>query len=445
MAELKVPPHNIDLEKSILGALMIDEEAIYKIADTLKPENFYEKKHRLIYEAIFTLYSQQKAIDLLTISAELKKKNTLKEAGGNIYITELVESIPTAAHIEEYTQMVKDLSTRRKMITLGAEMEEMAHKENERVDMLLDKVERDLMDLSESNTKNDFVHVSALLEESYKKQEELNKNPNKIRGVRTGFSYLDNILGGLQDSDLVILAARPSIGKTAFALDVARYASVYENKKVGVFTLEMSSIQLMDRLLAMQVGVGLWDLRMGKLNDSALSRLSDAMGVLSEANLYIDDTPSIGIMEMRSKARRLKFEKGLDLLIVDYLQLISGTRLESRVQEVSEISRVLKAIARELDVPVLALSQLSRAVEQRNDNRPQLSDLRDSGSIEQDADIVMFLSRVAGDDDNNQNRMLSIAKHRNGPTGSVELYFVKEQARFRELEKSKDENTDSEK
>jgi replicative DNA helicase len=437
VADLRVPPHNIDLEKSVLGSLMIDEEAIYKVADTLRPDNFYDKKHTLIFEAILNLYNQQKAIDLLTVSAELKKKNALKDAGGNIYITELVESVPTSAHIEEYTKIVKDLSVRRKMISLGAHMNEMAYVEEDKVELLLDRAERDLLNLSESNTKNDFVHVSTLLEQSYKKTEELNKDPNKVRGVKTGFTYLDNILGGLQQSDLIILAARPSIGKTSFALDVARHASVYEEKKVGIFSLEMSNIQLMDRLLATQVGVGLWDLRMGKLSDEALSRLSDAMGVLSEANLYIDDTPGIGIMEMRAKARRLKFEKGLDLIIVDYLQLIAGTRLESRVQEVSEISRSLKAIARELSVPVLALSQLSRAVEQRNDNKPQLSDLRDSGSIEQDADVVIFLSRVASDDDNNQNRMLTISKHRNGPTGNVELYFVKEQASFREIDKSR--------
>lgn len=439
MADLRVPPNNLDLEKSVLGSLMIDEEAIYKVADTLRPENFYDKKHALIFDAILSLYNQQKAIDLLTVSAELKKKSALKEAGGNIYITELVESVPTSAHIEEYTKIVKDLSVRRKMISLGAQMNEMAYEEEDKVEMLLDRAERDLLNLTESNIQNDFVHVSSLLEASYKKQEELNKDPNKMRGVKTGFNYLDNLLGGLQQSDLIILAARPSIGKSALAFNIARHASVYEEKHVGIFSIEMSNIQVMDRLLSMQVGVGLWDLRMGKLSDDALSRLSDAMGVLSEANLYIDDTPGIGIMEMRAKARRLKFEKGLDLIIVDYLQLIAGTRLESRVQEVSEISRSLKALARELSVPVLALSQLSRAVEQRNDNKPQLSDLRDSGSIEQDADVVLFLSRVASDDDNNQNRMLTIAKHRNGPTGNVELYFIKEQASFREIDKTRKE------
>jgi replicative DNA helicase len=436
MSDLKIPPHNIDLEKSILGSLMIDEEAIYKIADLISAENFYDRKHRYIYEAVSGLYNQQKAIDLLTISAELKKNGTLKESGGNIYLTELVESVPTSAHIQEYAKLVKDLSVRRKMISLAASIDEMAYQEGDKVEILLDSAEKDLLNISESNTKKDFVHVSDLLEESYKRQEELSKNPDKLRGVSTGFAYLDNILGGLQESDLIILAARPSVGKSAFSFDIARHAAVKEGKKVGIFSLEMSNTQVMDRLLSMQVGVGLWDLRMGKLSDDALSRLSDAMGILSESNLYIDDTPGISILEMRAKARRLKFEKGLDLIIVDYLQLITGTRMESRVQEVSDISRSLKALARELSVPVMALSQLSRAVEQRSDNKPQLSDLRDSGSIEQDADVVVFLSRVGGDDEANQNRMLNIAKHRNGPTGSVELYFVKEQARFREIEKS---------
>jgi replicative DNA helicase len=436
MAELRVPPHNLDLERSLLGALMIDEDVIYKVIDILSEDIFYDKKHKLIFEAMMSLYNHQKPIDLLTVSSELKKKTKLKEAGGNLYLTDLVESVPTSAHSEEYAKIIKDLGIRRKLISLAGTLNEYAYKEDEKLDNQIDEIEKKLLNISEGNSKNDFVHVAELLEESYKKQEELNKDPDKIRGVRTGFTYLDNILGGLQDSDLIILAARPSVGKSAFAFDLARYASVYESKRVGIFSLEMSNIQVMDRILSMQVGVGLWDLRMGKLHDEALARLSDAMGILSETGLYVDDTPGIGIMEMRAKARRLKFEKGLDLIIVDYLQLINGTRMESRVQEVSEISRSLKSLARELDVPVLALSQLSRAVEQRSDNKPQLSDLRDSGSIEQDADVVIFLSRSGGDDDQNQNRMLTIAKHRNGPTGLVELFFVKEQARFREIEKS---------
>ena len=437
MAELKLPPQNTSAEKSVLGSILIDEEAIYKVAETLNPEHFYEKKHQMIFQAILNLYTAQQAIDLLTLTSELKKNKTLKQVGGTAYLSELVETVPTAAHVEEYTNLIKETSIRRKMISLAGSMDEMAYQEEDSLPMLLDEAEKKLLTLSQDTTTRNFVHVATLLEEAYKKAEELNKDPGKLRGVPTGFRYLDNILGGLQNSDLVILASRPSVGKTALSLDIARHASVNEKKKVGIFSLEMSNAQLMDRLLAMQVGVGLWDLRMGHISDDVFSRLADAMGILSEADLYIDDTPSIGILEMRSKARKLKVEKGLDLLIVDYLQLISSRTHESRVQEVSEISRLLKSIARELDIPMLALSQLSRAVEQRNDAVPQLSDLRDSGSIEQDADVVVFLSRVASEEEANiQNRKLTIAKHRNGPTGQVELFFVKEQARFREIDKA---------
>jgi len=436
MAQLKLPPQNLDAERSVLGSILIDEEAMFKIAENLNPDNFYDRRHKLIYEAMLDLYSHQKAIDVLTLSDQLKNAKNLKNMGGEEYLTELVESVPTSAHIEEYAKIIVDLSQRRKLISLAGEIDELAYKQSQELELVLDTVEKDLMGISQTSTKNDFVHISSLLEESYKRAEELNKDPGKLVGVPTGFAYLDSILGGLQRSDLIILAARPSVGKTAFALDVARHASVIEGKSVGIFTLEMSDTQLMDRLLSMQVGVGLWDLRMGRISDEVFARLSDAMGVLSEAKLYIDDTPAINIMEMRAKARKLKMERSLDLLIVDYLQLIVGHSKESRVQEVSEISRFLKSLARELDIPVLALSQLSRAVEQRTSSTPQLSDLRDSGSIEQDADIVIFLSKSGGDEaDGGQNRKLTISKHRNGPTGEEELFFVKEQARFREIDR----------
>ncbi|MFQ5492582.1 MAG: replicative DNA helicase [Candidatus Dojkabacteria bacterium] len=438
MSDLKLPPQNLEVEQSVLGALLIDEDAIYKIAEFLLPEHFYRETHQKIYAVMQGLVSQQKAIDVLTVSAELKKKRQLKQVGGTAFLSELVANVPTAGHIEEYGHIIKDASVRRKLIGVAAMLDEMAYKEDEELIDLLDKAERDLLGIAESHTDSDFVHVAKLLEESYERAEELNKDPGKLRGIACGFNYLDGILGGFQESDLVILAARPSVGKTALALDIARHASVTEGKNIGIFSLEMSNTQLMDRLLSMQVGVGLWNLRMGKISDDAFSRLAEAMGVLSEANLYIDDTPGIGIMEMRTKARRLKVEKGLDMVIVDYLQLMAGRRQESRVQEVSEISRFLKSMARELEIPVLALSQLSRSVEQRGgDGVPQLSDLRDSGSIEQDADVVIFLSKMGGGEEEevNENRMLTVAKHRNGPTGAVELFFVGEQARFRELDK----------
>ncbi|KXK09610.1 MAG: replicative DNA helicase [Candidatus Dojkabacteria bacterium] len=437
MPELKLPPQNNEAEQSVLGAMLLDQEAVYKVAEFLEPEHFYKDTHRIVYQAIIDLMSERKAIDILTLSSQLKKRKVFDKIGGSAFLSELVAGVPTAAHVEEYGKLIKEASMRRRMIHMAAKLDEMAYQEDEDLEVLLDGAERELLGISESSLDRDFIHISKLLEQSYEMAEELNKNQGQLRGIPTGFSYLDSLLGGLQKSDLIILAARPSVGKTAFSLDLARHASVIEGKSVGVFSLEMSGTQLMDRLLSMQVGIGLWDLRMGRISDEGFSRLSEAMGMLSEANLFIDDTPGIGIMEMRTKARRLKVENSLDLIIVDYLQLMQGRRQESRVQEVSEISRFLKSLARELDVPVIALSQLSRSVEQRGgDGVPQLSDLRDSGSIEQDADVVLFLSKVGGDEENSSdNRMLTIAKHRNGPTGAVELFFVKEQARFREIDK----------
>ncbi|MCA9383331.1 replicative DNA helicase [Candidatus Dojkabacteria bacterium] len=437
MADLKLPPRNEEAEKSVLGAILIDEDAIYKVAEFLVPEHFYVREHQHIFQAIMELYTQRKPIDVLTLTSVLKKKKKLTEIGGNKTLSELVAQVPTAAHVEEYGKMITEASTRRKMISLSAKIDEMAYQEDEEIDVLLDRAERDLLTIAESSSDNDFVHVAQLLEEAYERAEELNKDPGKLKGVPTGFPYLDSLLGGMQKSDLIILAARPSVGKTAFSLDVARHAAVNEGKSVAIFSLEMSNAQLMDRLLSMQVGIGLWDLRMGRIKEDAFAKLSDAMGILSEANLYIDDTPGIGIMELRTKARKLKVERGLDMIVIDYLQLITGRAQESRVQEVSEISRMLKGLARELDVPVLSLAQLSRAVEQRADGIPQLSDLRDSGSIEQDADVVVFLSRMQDDEEDNQNRMLHVAKHRNGPTGEIELFFVKDQARFREIDRTR--------
>ncbi len=440
MTEFKIPPQNLEAEKSVLGAILIDEDAMFKIADTLAPDNFYDRRHQVIFETMLYLYSHQQAIDVLTLSSKLKADKKIKESGDMQYLTEIVESVPTSAHVEEYSKIIVEQSQRRRLISLAAKVDELAYKEDRELPLVLDDVEKSLMGITQGTARNDFVPISSLLEESFKRAEELNKDPGKISGIATGFTYLDNILGGLHKSDLIILAARPSVGKTAFALDLARHAAVIEGKSVGVFSLEMSDTQLMDRILSMQVGVGLWDLRMGHITDDVFERLSDAMGVLAEAKLYIDDTPGISILEMRAKARKLKLEKSLDLLIIDYLQLITGQNRESRVQEVSEISRFLKLLARELDVPVVALSQLSRAVEQRGGSgTPQLSDLRDSGSIEQDADIVMFLSKVSGDEGEvSDNRRLSISKHRNGPTGEVELFFVKEQARFREIDNRHD-------
>lgn len=436
---VKLPPQNIEAERSLLGAILIDKEAIIKIAEIVNPDSFYEPNHGIIYEACQKLFSNGRPIDVLTLTNELKKTDNLTRVGGSAYITELVSLVPTAANIEEYAHIIKENSLRRKLITLGASIGELAFNGEKEIEELMDDAEKRLFDITEDSVERDFVHVAKLLEETYTRAESLSQNPDKIRGIPTGFHSLDNILGGFQNSDLVILAARPSVGKTSLSLDLARHAATKEKRKVGFFSLEMSSMQLMDRLLAMQVGVGLWDLRMGKLADESFGQLAEAMGVLSESGLYIDDTPGLNIMEIRTKARRLKAESGLDMLFIDYLQLIEGRNKESRTQEVSEISRFLKSLARELNIPVIALSQLSRAVEQRTDRIPQLSDLRESGSIEQDADIVMFIHREELYNPETERKGLAdivIAKHRNGPIGIVEVYFVREQARFRPIAKN---------
>jgi replicative DNA helicase len=435
---LKVPPQNAEAEKSVLGAILIDSESLYNIQELIAPDDFYESKNGIIYEIFLKLNEKSRPIDLLTLKNELKKIKKLKQVGGATYLSELVEQVPTSANIEEYARIIKENSIRRRMIRLGGRLSESAFQEQRDIEELMDEAERDLLEITEQSLQRDFVHVAQLLEKTYERAEEINQNPDQLRGIPTGFKPLDNILGGFQDSDLIILAARPSVGKTALALDMARHVATQENRNVGFFSLEMSNLQLMDRLLSMEVGIGLWELRMGKLRDEAFTKLADAMGILSESNIFIDDTPGINIMEIRSKARRLKAEKGLDMIVIDYLQLIEGRRKENRVQEVSEISRFLKVLARELQVPVLALSQLSRAVEQRGDGVPQLSDLRESGSIEQDADIVMFIHREElynKDTDRKGIADLMISKHRNGPIGKVELFFVREQARYRAVDK----------
>ncbi len=442
MSDIKLPPQSMEAEKAVLGAILLDEEAIIKIVDFLKPQHFYNPKHSIIYENIVELFEQRDSIDVLTLTNRLKKNKQLKKIGGVSYISELVSSVPSAYHIEEYAKIVKEKSVRRGLISVSSFLNEIAFDEGETLDKLMDSAEQKLFEVTEESIDRDFVHISKLLEKAYERAEEADKHSDKVTGIKSGYKLLDSILGGFQGSDLIILAARPSVGKTALALDIARHIATREKKNVGFFSLEMSNMQLMDRILAMQVNANLWDLRMGKLPDEAFERLADAMGVLSESGLYIDDTPGLHIMEMRTKARRMMAEYNLDMLVVDYLQLMQGRSRDNRVQEVSEISMFLKNLARELDIPVLALSQLSRAVESRTIKIPQLSDLRESGSIEQDADVVMFIHREEIYNKDTERKGIAdliIAKHRNGPTGQMELYFVKEQARFRELEKRRKE------
>lgn len=438
MANLKLPPQNLDAERSVLGSILIDPESIINVMEFLKEGDFYDYNNGTIYAACVRLNEKSKPIDILTVTDYLKREKSYQKVGGAAYLSEIASLVPTAANIEEYAKIIKETSLRRKLIHLGGNIANLAFEESREIEELMDESEQKLFAITEESVKRDFVHVAQLLEESYERAEELMKNPNQVRGTKTGFKPLDDILGGFQNSDLIILAARPSVGKTALALDIARHMATKEKKNVGFFSLEMSNLQLMDRILSMEVGIGLWDLRMGKLQEDKFARLADAMGILSESNMFIDDTPGINIMEIRTKARRLKAEKGLDALVIDYLQLIEGRRKENRVQEVSEISRFLKVLARELNIPVLALSQLSRAVEQRTGGTPQLSDLRESGSIEQDADIVMFIHREEMTNPETERKGMAdliVAKHRNGPTGKVELYFVREQARYRAVEK----------
>lgn len=441
MATVKIPPQNLEAEKSVLGAMLLDKEAVVQVAEFLLPDHFYSPVHRDIYEAVVQLFEEGLPIDIVTLSDKLKAHKKLKCIGGRAYLTELVEAVPTAAHVEEYGQIVKSLSMRRQLISAAAKISELAQKEDRDVADVLDESEQELFSISQESLRERFKHIRDLLKNAYERAESIDQMSDKLIGVPSGFKVIDSLLGGFQPSDLIILAARPSVGKTALALDIARHASVVEKKKVAFFSLEMSDTQLMDRMLGMQARVPFWDLRMGKLKDQSFERLADAMGRLAEAEMFIDDKPGQSVMEVRTKARRLQLEYGVDLIVVDYMQLMHSRRLESRVQEVSEISLAMKNLARELKIPVIVLSQLSRAVESRADRIPQLSDLRESGSIEQDADIVMFLNREEQynpDTDRKGVADLIVAKHRNGPTGRYELAFVKELGSFRNLEKRRE-------
>ena len=425
----KIPPHSIEAETSILGALLIDKDAIISVAEFLLPWDFYDYKHKSIYEAMISLYEDRVPIDILTVSEKLKNKKEFKNIGGATYLAELTAAVTTAAHVEHYGRIVKNLATKRQLLSASSKLSEMSFDESVSADDLLDRAESEIFSLSQKHLAKSFTSVRMALEESFDRLDELHKRADGLRGVPTGYKDLDDHLAGMQASNLLILAARPGVGKTTLALNIAQSVAVKYKKNVGFFSLEMSKEELVDRLLVSQADIDAWKLKTGKLSEEDFTSLSNAMGELAEAPIYIDDTPALSILEMRTKARRLQVEHGLDLIIVDYLQLARSRQLENRVQEVSEISQGLKNLARELKVPVLTLSQLSRAVEQRGGpKRPQLADLRESGSIEQDADVVMFLWRE--DEDNLENIQLDIAKHRNGPVGSIKLFFRGDRIKF---------------
>jgi len=441
----RIPPQDTQAEQAVLGSLLLDKDAIIKIADTIVPEDFYEDKHAVIYRTILDLYEQRSAIDLLTISSRLREGDSLDKIGGASYLATLVNIVPSSAHVLHYAQIVRKKGTLRRLIGQANDIISLSYNENMDLESMLDKAEQKLFSVSQQYLKQNFVPLSDILHETFDRIDELHREKGKLRGVATGFTDLDNKLGGLQKSDLIILAARPSMGKTSLALDIVRNVALGQKKAVGVFSLEMSKDQLVDRLLSAEAEVDLWKMRTGKLNDlgpdNDFERIGHALGRLSEAKIFIDDSGSVNIMELRTKARRLQAEHNLDLIVVDYLQLMQGRNTENRVQEVSEISRSLKILAKELNVPVLALSQLSRAVEQRGgDKKPQLSDLRESGSIEQDADVVMFIYRdemYTGKESKKPHIAdILIRKHRNGPTGEVELFFDGEKTSFKNLSKA---------
>lgn len=441
----RLPPQNLEAEASVLGGIMLDRDAIIKVADQLSADDFYDKRNELIFETMLDLYDDRASIDVLTVSNKLEEKGKLEAAGGMGYLTSLVNSTPNAAHVVHYGKIVQRKSTLRKLIHASSDILSASYGEVEDVDTLLDTAEQKLFGVSQKYLKQNFVPLAAVLHETFDRIDELHKERGKLRGIATGFTDLDSLLGGLQKSDLVVLASRPSMGKTSLALDVVRHVGVKEKIPVGIFSLEMSKDQLVDRLLASEANVDLWRMRTGRLSDDGqnndFERIGHAMGRLADAPIFIDDSATSNIMEIRTKARRLQAEQDLGLLVVDYLQLMEGRNTENRVQEVSEISRALKSLARELNVPVLALSQLSRAVESRNPPIPQLSDLRESGSIEQDADVVMFIYREEQYTKNPKKPHVAeilIKKHRNGPTGQIDLFFDDAKTSFRNLARERE-------
>ncbi len=446
----KVPPHSLEAEESLLGSLLIDKDAIIKVADMVSAEDFYKDAHKAIYEVIKELYSNQEPIDIITISNRLDEKKQLTSAGGRTYLAHLSNTVATSGNISHYAEIIQRKATLRRLQQAAAEISNISFNEEREIDEILDETEKKVFGVSRKYLKNAFSPIDGLLTAAFDRIDELHKHGGKLRGLSTGFGELDNLLAGLQKSDLIILAARPSVGKTSFALDIARQVAIKNKEGVGIFSLEMSKEQLVDRMLCSQANVSLWKMRTGNLSDKEedndFAKIGEAMGKLAEAPIYIDDSGTLSIMEIRAKARRLQMEKGLGLIVIDYLQLMEGRGKygDNRVQEIAEISRGLKSIARELNIPILALAQLSRAVEQTHPAIPKLSHLRDSGSIEQDADVVMFIYRKAADRgynpadlplDERHRAEIHIAKHRNGPTGKVDLFFDENTVSFKNLSK----------
>ena len=438
----RVPPQDVEAEKSLLGAMMLSDAAMAEILTLIKAEDFYEKRHQVIFRAMADLYDKHKPIDLLTLTAELKAQKKLKEIGGAPYPTELSNFVPAAAHAKAYAEIIEKAATRRKLIAAGTNIAEKAYEEGANVDELIGAAERELFEVSDKIVKSDYVAMDQLLADALERIAELQKNKGALRGLKTGFSDLDKKTAGLQKGDLVIIGARPAMGKTTFAQNLAYNIANINKKGVLFFSMEMAANEIVDRMISDIADVDNWRMRTGNLSDEEFSRIGDALGEIDELPIYIDDTSSMTIAELRNKARRAMHDHGIGVVIVDYLQLMAGSDryAGNRVQEVTEISRGLKILARELEIPVVALAQLSRNVTGRDDPRPVLSDLRESGSIEQDADLVMFLHRPdyykkPEEEDTNITELL-IRKHRHGAIGTIELYFDGERSRFMSLDKT---------
>jgi replicative DNA helicase len=434
----RLPPQNIEAEEAVLGALLIDPDAIIRLTTIVRPEDFYREKNGWIFDAIFTLHERREPVDYLTVCDELERRGQLEEVGGAAFMTSLINAVPTSIHAEHYSRIVERTSTRRRLIDAAGQIAGLAYQEADDVEEVVDHAEQILFGVSERRISRELVPIKQVLSEYYDRVEYLTRHRGEIIGIPTGFSDMDKLLGGLQRSDMVILAARPSVGKTSLALSIAHNAAKKYGQRVAFFSLEMSNEQVVQRLISAETEIDSQRLRRGEIGDDEWGRFMKATSDLAETLFFVDDTPGISALELRTKARRLHAEVGIDLLVVDYLQLMRGDyRSENRVQEISAISRALKGLARELNVPVLALSQLSRGVESRTDKRPILSDLRESGALEQDADVVIFIYRDEMYNENTERKNIAdvmVAKHRNGPTGTVALYFKKELAQFREAE-----------
>jgi replicative DNA helicase len=443
--ENKISPQDIEAENCLLGSLIIDKNAIIKVVDFLRPRDFYKKNHNDIYDVIVGLFKKGENIDLLSISSALKERNIFKDIGGSSYLTDLVNSVPTASHVLSYAKIVQKKRILRDLIDSSRDIESLAYKESEDIHELLDRAEKRIFKIAEHSLDQSFIPIKDNIEEAFERIDKLSKFKGSLRGIETGFTGLDNMLSGLQKSDLIVLAARPSLGKSSLAFNIALNAASNNKIPVGIFSLEMSKDQIIDRFISTISGIDLWKIRTGRLSsdgdDNDFQKIQRALAILSETDIYIDDSATSDVLQMRAMTRRLQADKGLGLVIVDYLQLIDSGRnsgYDSMVQQMSVISRSLKGLAKELNVPVLAISQLSRAVEQRTPQIPRLSDLRESGSIEQDSDVVLFIHREDKYRQETARKNIAdimVAKHRNGPIGKIELYFDEQTATFKNIEK----------